>query len=90
MRSPMFLFALLAVAGCATTTADPGRTTLASAAPTPAANAGAPTQICEKERRVGSDIPVTVCRPADSEAQTRQAVDDLKNTIRNPYWAPGR
>ena len=90
MRSSILLFALLAVAGCASTTATPVPTTLASAAATPAANAGAPTQICEKERRVGSDIPVTVCRPAESESQTRQAVDDLKSTIRNSYRAPGK
>jgi hypothetical protein len=48
----------------------------ASAVPPP------PAQHCRKEVRVGSNIPVTVCEPVQTEAERQRAMDSLSNQMR--------
>src|SRR5262249_33194236 len=49
----------------------------ASAVPSPQ-----PTQHCRKEVRVGSNIPVTVFEPVQTEAERQRAMDSLSNQMR--------
>jgi hypothetical protein len=53
-----------------------------ASAPAPAAPPAQPTQHCRKETRVGSNIPVTICEPVQTEAERQRAMDSLSNQMR--------
>jgi len=86
MRSILTLAALATVAGCATDAPRSGNTVVASAAP-----ASAPTQVCRRELPTGSNIPVTVCEAAVSDAERRERIEAIENQIRvqTPQHAAG-
>src|SRR5215813_11542063 len=50
--------------------------------PARAAPPAQPPQHCRKEVRVGSNIPVTVCEPVQTEAERQRAMDSLSNQMR--------
>jgi len=90
MRIILALAALAAVCGCASNSqpsadGSSGKMVVASAAP-----ASAPTQVCHRELPTGSNIPVTVCEAAVSDADRRSQIEAIQNQIRNqtPERAP--
>jgi hypothetical protein len=48
----------------------------------PAAAPAEPQQHCYKERKVGSNIPVTICEPVQTEAERQRAMDNLQSQNR--------
>lgn len=86
MRQALLLLATLAIAGCANDAAQKPDV-VATAAP-----AGDVKQVCTRERRVGSEIPVTVCGPAMTEEERRAQMNEIANQIRvqTPQHAAGQ
>lgn len=69
--------ALALIAGCASTDNNQASAT----------SDGAPAKICEREYRVGSNIPSHDCRPAMTEEERQRTLDEIRNGIKP---APGR
>jgi hypothetical protein len=88
---------LSAFAGLAAAQADASSEAPAASAATPvviqasapAAAPAEPQQRCYKERKVGSNIPVTICEPVQTEAERQRAMDSLQsqNRMNNPMPA---
>ena len=55
----------------------------AAATPAPIAAASAPERkrVCQRETPVGSSIPRTVCRDEQTQADTAQALEALRNSV---------
>lgn len=81
MRFIPVIAALLAVAvaGCASSPTPPADQKVAAS---PAAT-DAPKQVCHRELPTGSNIPVTVCEAAMSEAERQQQNANIQNQIRS-------
>ena len=87
LRTLCIAFALLATAPIAHATAD----TQLAASPAPAVDAGAEPkkQICTRERPVGSNRPVRVCRDAAAMKGVTDASQDAWNrALENRYQPP--
>ena len=85
MRFIPVIVALAAVAGCASTPTPSTDTKVASS---PVA-ADAPKQVCHRERPTTSNIPVTVCEEAISEAERVQRNIEMSNQIRQQQAKQG-
>ena len=69
---------LLALVGCAEA---PVATTPPPADAVAAAGAAPARKICHKERPTGSDIPITVCRSAEVEAENARNLEAAQRQI---------
>jgi hypothetical protein len=69
--------ALALIAGCATT--DNNQASASSDA--------AAAKVCEREYRIGSNIPSHDCHPAMTEDERQRSLDEIRNSLKP---SPGR
>jgi hypothetical protein len=62
----------------------------ASPAPAPQVAAAADQPVCEREYRIGSNIPVTTCGPKQSAADRERQVDAMRTMIQSKGGNPAK
>jgi hypothetical protein len=74
--------AALALGACASPAPAP--------APAPQVAAAADQPVCEREYRIGSNIPVTTCGPKQSAADRERQVDAMRTMIQSKGGNPAK
>jgi hypothetical protein len=73
----ILLLVPLLLAGCAATPATDKQTADANA------------EVCVREYRVGSNIPVVTCSVPQTTAERERAIDEMRNSVRPSTRVPG-
>ena len=77
----LILATMMSIQIAACSTASPPSPDHADAATAPAASSSGVTQVCERERRLGSDITHTVCHQEDTALNRSMELDRFEKDV---------